>query len=140
MYLPTLLIANFCVGCENARTMLRSAKIAEDRRCDDARPTWPADDHDRTREVDATPTSFQIKRVIMADQVEKICPFCQGIYLGSEIKRHISVEHLGIPKALQSKQQNNAEIQEEKKDLKKTEHSKQSKKISSIFSMVFFCK
>ena len=61
----------------------------------------------------------------MADQVEKICPFCQGIYLGSEIKRHISVEHLGIPKALQSKQQNNAEIQEEKKDLKKTEHSKQ---------------
>ena len=57
----------------------------------------------------------------MADQIEKICPFCQGIFLDSEIKRHIAMEHLGKPKALGTLD-NNAEIQEEKK--KKTEQLK----------------
>ena len=30
------------------------------------------------------------------DSIEKICPFCEGIFGISEIKDHIGIEHLGM--------------------------------------------
>ena len=50
-------------------------------------------------EIEALPKQGQAEQI--QDQVEKICPFCQGIYLGSEIKSHILTEHLGKPETVE---------------------------------------